>query len=364
LKALYVHIPFCDKICSYCDFCKRIPKNEKMIWDYLNVLKEQYKKLNGPFDTIYIGGGTPSSLNEKQLTFLLDIFSLEKPKEFTIEVNPESYTKSKGKIFKDFNINRISLGVQTFNEKHLKTLNRAHNNNDVFDTIESLISLGLNNISIDLMFALPEQSIKDILNDIKIVKGLNIKHISYYELFIEEKTYFHHLFKNNKLKPVDPDLQADMYKTIIESLKKLGFNQYEVSNYAKSETYESLHNKIYWTLYPYEAIGAGSHGFDGKYRYFHTRNITEYIKNPVITKNLQTKKDLYADFLIFGLRMNKGISLIKTKELFNKNPLDDYKELKHFIDLGLLVVEDNHLKTTLKGTFLLNKIAEVFVWNF
>lgn len=363
MKALYVHIPFCEKICSYCDYCKRIPKDESMIWDYLKTLKEEYKKVEGPFTTIYIGGGTPSMLNNEQLKFLLTIFKDQNPTEYTIEVNPESYTKEKGEIFKNFKINRISLGVQTFNQKHLKTLRRAHTNEQVYQAIDSLNNLGLNNISIDLMFALPGQTINDLLNDLNIIKTLNIKHLSYYELFIEENTIFYHQYKKGILSLIDSDLQREMYETIINYLKEIGMHQYEVSNYAISENFESLHNKIYWTLYPYDAIGAGSHGFNGKDRYYHSSNISEYIKDPKIIKESQSIDKLYSDYLIFGLRMTKGISLNKTKELFNKNPLDDFKELNYFINSGLLEITNNYLKPTLKGIFLLNKILEVFVWT-
>lgn len=361
MKALYVHIPFCSNICSYCNYCKRIPHDDLMIWDYLKTLKEEYKTLKGPFETIYIGGGTPSMLSKDQLIFLLSIFKDEKPIEYTIEINPESYSHDKGKIFKDFNINRISLGVQTFNEFHLKKLRRTHTNEDVYKAIESLNSLGINNISLDLIFGLPNQTLEELKNDLNILRKLNIKHISYYELYIEENTIFYHEFKKGNLNLPNNDLQALMYEKIIKSLKKFGFNQYEVSNYSKGKYYESLHNKIYWTLYPYEAIGVGSHGFDSKYRYYHKNNVSDYIKDFTPIKTLQTKDDLYTDFLIFGLRMNEGISLDRAFKLFNRNPLKDFKELKLFIDEGYLVVSNNYLKPTLKGTFVLNKIAEVFV---
>lgn len=362
MKALYVHIPFCEKICNYCDYCKRIPKDELMIWDYLKTLKEEYKKVKGPFTTIYIGGGTPSILNNEQLKYLLSIFKTEKPVEYTIEVNPESYTEEKGKIFKEYNLNRVSLGVQTFNSKHLKKLGRLHTNEQVYETINSLNSLGINNISIDLMFALPEQTIDELLNDLMIVKKLKIKHVSYYELFIEENTVFYHQYKKGILKLTDNDLQAEMYELIINHLKEFGFYQYEISNYAIAEKYQSTHNKIYWSLLPYEAIGVGSHGFNGKDRYYHFSNISEYIKNPEIIKEPQSKEKLYTDYLIFGLRMTKGISLNETKKLFNRNPLTDFKELTDFINSGFLELNNNYLKPTLKGIFLLNKILEVFVW--
>lgn len=332
-----------------------------MIWDYLETLKSEFSTLSGPFDTIYIGGGTPSMLNNEQLIFLLSIFKKEKPIEYTIEVNPESYTPQKGEIFKNFGINRLSLGVQTFNSEHLSDLNRVHTNEEVFKTIDHLNSLGLHNISVDLIFGLPRQTLADVVNDLNIVKDLNIKHISYYELILEEKTIMYHEYKKGTLKLLDEDLQAKMYNTIIDKLKEYGFSQYEVSNYAKEPLYESHHNKIYWSLFPYDAIGAGSFGFDGKYRYEHTNNITKYIEDFSVKKTYQDENTLYQDFLIFGLRKLKGISLTECYLRFNRNPLEDFPELENFINLNLLVIENNFLKPTKKGIFLLNRIVEVFL---
>ncbi len=356
---LYVHIPFCEKICSYCDFCKRVPKDDKMIWDYLHTLKREYETLNNKYDTIYIGGGTPSMLNNDQLNFLLEIFKDEKPLEYTIEVNPESYTKDKGKIFKKFGVNRISLGVQTFNKEHLIFLRRQHTNLQVFNTINHLNEIGLHNISVDLIFALPKQTINDILNDLNIIEKLKIKHISYYELVIEEKTIMHHLYKQGLLKPLDNEVQAEMYLTIINRLKELGYNQYEVSSFSKGKQYESAHNKLYWTHKPYDAIGAGSFGFINNIRYEHTNNVSSYIKDFKRIETIQDEKTLYEDYLIFGLRKVKGINLDECIELFKRNPLKDFDKFNEFIELGYLIIENNYLKVTQKGMLFLNMIVEV-----
>lgn len=361
ITGLYVHIPFCEKICSYCDFCKRIPKDDKMIWDYLYTLNKEYLTLKNKYDTIYIGGGTPSMLTVDQLTFLLEIFKGQKPLEYTIEVNPESYTKDKGLLFKSYGVNRISLGVQTFNNDYLKDLRRLHSNEQVFNTINHLNDIGLHNISVDLIFALPKQSLNDVLHDLEIISTLDIKHISYYELVIEEKTIMHHLYSKGLLKPLDVDLQANMYLTIIDKLKEYGFNQYEVSSFSKKVEYESQHNKLYWSLKPYDAIGVGSFGFTGKVRYEHTNNVSSYIKDFKRIEYPQDEKTLYEDYLIFGLRKTKGVNLDECMKLFNRNPLDDFKEFKEYIDLGYLKVNNNHLQTTPKGMLILNTILEVIL---
>ncbi len=361
IKGLYVHIPFCKQICSYCDFCKRVPKNEEMIWQYLKALKSEYQANKEKYNTIYIGGGTPSSLSLEAFSYLLSIFKDQKPLEYTIEINPESYSKEKGILMKSFGVNRVSIGVQTFNEKHLKILNRQHKNDDVFKTIDSLNSLGINNISLDLMFALPGQSLADISHDLAIIKDLKITHVSYYSLILEEKTLFYHLYKKGLIKLIDHDMQAKMFEKIIKTLNSNGFKQYEVSNFALNKKDESIHNKLYWSLKPYQGLGAGSHGFDGRYRYFHKCNVGEYIKKQMPEKTYQTDQALYQDYLIFGLRLNKGISLSECLKRFNRNPLNDFPILYSFIEEKLLEINNGYLFATLKGMMLLNQIVEVFI---
>lgn len=362
MKGLYVHIPFCEHICYYCDFCKRVPKDKQMIFNYLNTLKSEYERVKHmKFDTIYIGGGTPSMLDLDALTLLLELFKNQNPIEFTIEVNPESYSEEKGLLFKKFGVNRVSLGVQTFNEDILKKLNRHHVNKDVFNTVNHLYKIGITNVSIDLIFALPDQSIKDIKYDLEMVHKLNIKHVSYYSLILEEKTVFHIWHQQEKYVPQDIDVEADMYMFIMDELKKMGFLHYEISNYAIQEKYQSMHNILYWTLSPYEAIGAGSHGFNGLARYTHSTNITSYIDNPSITITPQTPNILYEDFLIFGLRMLKGINMDEVKHRFNKDPLNDFPTLLSYIDKGYLAYNKPYLSLTQKGLLLMNQIIEVFV---
>lgn len=356
MLGLYVHIPFCEHICTYCDFVKRVKKDDEMIINYIKALKRDYEEIKDlKFDTIYIGGGTPSMLNLKELEMLLEIFKDQKPLEYTIEVNPESYTPKKGLLFKQYNINRVSLGVQTFNENILKTLNRKHTNKDVFNTLRHLISIGLYNINIDMIFALPGQTMVDLLNDLKIVNKLPIPHLSYYSLILEENTV---LAKNPFTK--DEELEAHMYNIIIDSLTENGFNHYEVSNFYKDNS-QSLHNMIYWTNEEYHAIGAGAHGFYDHNRYSYTRNISEYILNPVKETTIQTEHMNYQDTLIFGLRMISGINLDKVLERFNRDPLKDFPKIEIFIKDGLLEIVDNHLRATRKGLMFLNQIEVIFI---
>lgn len=362
MKGLYVHIPFCEHICFYCDFCKRVPKNQQMIDDYLSTLKNEYSRVkNNIFDTIYIGGGTPSMLSPNQLEYLLGIFLDQKPKEFTIEVNPESYTHEKGLIFKKYGVNRVSLGVQTFNEQVLHKLNRKHNNQQVFDTVKSLKIAGITNVSVDLIFALPGQTIGAVKEDLDMLNLLDITHLSYYSLILEKNTTFYNLYERNLYKPLDIDIEADMFEFILDYLPRLGFRQYEVSNFSKSNDTKSLHNSLYWSLEPYEAIGAGAHGFDGKNRYYHTTNITEYITNSSITIEAQTEFMMYQDYLIFGLRKTDGISLIDVHKRFNRDPMVDFPKLNTFINDTYMEIKNDYLRFTKKGLFVSNQILGEFL---
>lgn len=361
MLGLYVHIPFCEHICTYCDFVKRIKKDDKMISNYLEALKRDYEKIKDlKFDTIYIGGGTPSMLNLHELETLLEIFNDQNPVEYTIEVNPESYTPKKGLLFKQYNVNRISLGVQTFNENILASLNRKHTNKDVFNTLRHLISIGLYNINIDMIFALPGQTMKNLLNDLKIVNTLPITHLSYYNLILEENTVLAKVPFSKKAFPENDELEANMYNTIIDNLTENGFIHYEVSNFYKDNN-PGLHNMIYWTNNEYHAIGAGAHGFYDDKRYSYTRNVSEYILNPLKETTMQTDYMNYQDTLIFGLRMINGINLDEVFERFKKDPLKDFPKIETFIKDGLLEIVDNHLKTTRKGLLFLNQIEVIFI---
>lgn len=358
MLGLYVHIPFCESICTYCDFCKRIKKDDQMIDDYIHVLKHEYKKLNKTYDTIYIGGGTPSMLSIDQLEALLSIFKDQHPKEYTIEVNPESYTHEKGLLFLKYNINRVSIGIQTFNESILKTLNRKHRNQDVFNTINDLINLGIQNINVDLIFSLPNQTLQDVKNDLAVLASLPITHVSYYSLILEDNTILYHHYKKGLFTPTDDDLEALMYNEIRTYLSNIGYTHYEVSNFHKG--YPSMHNMIYWTNHYYDAIGAGSHGFYID-RYYHTKNITTYIQEQTKKVIPQTPYMNYQDYLIFGLRLIEGVDLRVVKERYNRNPLNDFPKIRSLIRDGLLTLSETHLKVTDQGLLYLNQIEVIFI---
>ncbi len=363
MKGLYIHIPFCESICHYCDFVKRKPKDDQMIDEYLDALAKEiasYRSHFSTIETIYIGGGTPSMLSVSQLERIFKMITEIHPIEYTIEVNPESYDEKKGELFLQYGINRVSLGVQTFNEELLKSLNRKHTKSQVLSVIDHLRSIGIDNISVDLIYAIPGQTIAMLIDDLEIIQTLNIPHVSCYSLILEEKTYFYHLFMKGLFKTMDEDTEASMYEMVMEHLKSFGYEHYEISNYAKDQKY-SKHNLIYWTLGEYIGVGAGAHGLIDGYRTYNQRLISNYVHTPMEKKEIQTIEQNIQDELIFGLRKMSGINI---KELETKYQFDlytRYPKLHEVKELGLITDEEGQLKLTQKGIFLGNQVFSIFV---
>jgi oxygen-independent coproporphyrinogen III oxidase len=363
LKGLYIHIPFCESICHYCDFVKRVPKNKEMIDKYLEKLVDEilsYELYFNSIDTIYIGGGTPSMLNLDQLEYLFKALVKIKPVEYTIEVNPESYTAEKGLLFKKYHINRISLGVQTFNQDLLKYLNRKHSNEIVFNVVNHLKSIDMPYISIDLIYAIPKQTIDDLYTDLEFIKKLDITHVSCYSLILEEKTYFYHQYLRGKFEKMDEDTEATMYKIVMDELKKQGFEHYEISNYAKNKHY-SKHNLLYWQLEDYIGVGLGAHGFINNERTYNQTSLVKYLDQPLLSKELQTKEQLIQDELIFGLRKTSGVNLDEIERKYQIDIFKKYPTLLEKMELGLIKVENRSLMLTEKGFFLGNQVFMVFI---
>lgn len=364
MKGLYIHIPFCEKLCHYCDFVKQVPQNDEIIDSYMKALIEEVKSYKDHYDsieTIYIGGGTPSMLKVEQIEPLLKELTNINPIEYTIEINPESYEEEKGLLYKKYNINRTSMGVQTFNDAHLEFLNRGHTSKQVIEVIDHLNELDFN-ISIDLIYALPNQTLDEVKQDLEIVKKLKVNHISCYSLILEEKTFFYHLYLKGLLPLVSNDLEALMFETIKEQLVNIGFHHYEISNFAK-DGYESLHNKIYWTNNEYIGTGAGAHGFIDGYRTFNKRGIRTYIKEPLDEKVLETKTGNIQNEMIFGLRLIKGVNISNIEDKYEIDLFEMFPEMNEHIDNGLLQINDGNLSLTEKGILFGNVVFRSFVWN-
>ena len=280
INSVYIHIPFCSDICSYCDFCK-IFYNDKLVDRYLleldKEIKSRYK--NKIINTIYIGGGTPSSLNSLQLKKLFNILKIFKTEnlEFTFECNIENINEETLKLLKNNGVNRISVGVQTLNEKYIKLLNRHHNKQMVQDKI-NLMKQFFTNINIDLIYAIPGQTLKELDEDLEFILKFDVEHISTYSLIIEEHTK---LYINN-VKNIDEDLDYLMYKHICKKLEHYGFNHYEISNFSK-KGYESSHNLVYWDNLEYYGFGLGASGYINNIRYENTKSMNQYLNSKYVS---------------------------------------------------------------------------------
>lgn len=361
-NALYIHIPFCKNICTYCDF-KKFIYDQKRVDDYFKSLFFELDLLKDKkYKSIYIGGGTPSCIDNQNLTmFLKKVYTLldKNYKEFCIESNVEDLNETFLSTIKEYGINRLSIGVQTFNEKYIKYCNRHHNKQMAIDNI-NLASKYINNLSIDLIFAFKGQTSKEISNDLKIASSLPIKHISYYSLLIETYT----ILWAKKEENMDDNIQAKLYKHIVKKLKQYGFERYEISNFAKAKKYQSYHNKIYWRNKHYDAIGLASSGYVNNVRYTNNDNIIKYNNKQYfhIEEVSLTKKDIMFDEIMLGLRLDEGININNFNKKFKVDFLKTYKEaiiynLKH----KLIIIKNDVIKTTLKGSLLLNDVLTPFL---
>lgn len=358
-NSVYIHIPFCNTICSYCDFCKMF-YNKKYINDYLNALdyeiKNNYKE--EIIDTLYIGGGTPSVLSIDELSKLFEIikvFKLSNDYEFTIEVNVNDINKEKLDLFKKNNINRISIGVETVNEKFLSFLNRNHTKEEVINNV-NLAKEYFDNINIDLMYAFPNEVIDDVMKDLDFVINLNPTHISIYSLIIEEHTKIF----IDKVKPIDEDIESSMYYNIINKLEENNYHHYEISNFAK-DGYKSRHNLVYWNNKEYYGFGLGASGYINNIRYTNTRSINKYLNHEFIIEKEEMNDSINKENeLIFGLRKIDGIS---KKEFHSKYKCDiqDSFDVDNLIKEKLLIEDNDRIYIPKDKLYISNSILVNFI---
>jgi len=353
--SIYIHIPFCKTICSYCDFPKII-YNKNLVNKYLKALKKEVtSKYKGELiKTIYIGGGTPSSLNINQLKYLfsiIKIFKLAKKYEFTFECNIDDLNINKIKLLYQNKVNRLSIGVQTFNKEFLKLLNRNHNYLKTKRTIDNCKRIGFNNINIDLIYAIPNEKTNDLKKDLALFLKLEVNHISTYSLMIEQHTVLY----INKTKEIDEELDYKMYKEIIKTLKNNHFIHYETSNFAK-KGYESKHNLIYWNNKHYYGFGAGASGYIDNIRYDNTKSVFSYINNKyIMSSNTLKKEEIIENEFILGFRKIKGIN---KKDFFNKYNINikDINIIKTLLNENKLKENKNNIYINKKYLYLSNTI--------
>lgn len=365
MKGLYIHIPFCNKICNYCDFTKMVSTDDIKI-KYLKRLTEEFEyRINdlNNIDTIFIGGGTPNSISIEFLEELLILINkyVKNPIEATIELNPELLTIDQIKLFKKYGINRISLGVESFNDKLLKLLGRNHNKDMVYEKIKLLKENGFNNINIDLIFGIPTETIDDVKYDLECFKELNINHLSYYSLILEDKTIFSYWLNNKKIELLDDDLVADMYDYINKFMNDNGFIHYEISNYAK-EGFQSKHNLIYWNEDEYVGIGMGASGFINSYRYTNNNTIKTYLESFVESKRKINIDEEKSEFMMLGLRKIAGVSIQEYENRYHSKISDDFN-IDKLIKNNLLIIENEYIKVNPKKLFVANLVFEEFLYE-
>ena len=366
----YVHIPFCTQICYYCDFSKVFIKNQP-VDSYLEHLIEEYhsydiKKLR----TLYIGGGTPTALSAPQLAFLLekltDKLDLSYLEELTIEANPGDLDQEKIAVLKDSPVNRVSLGVQTFNDRMLKQIGRSHLEKDIYENIANLKKAGFDNISIDLIYALPKQTMEDVKTNVAKAIALDIPHMSLYSLILENHTVFMNRMRRGKLPLPKEDLEAEMFEYIIAELEKAGFEHYEISNFSKPG-FESRHNLMYWDNAEYYGIGAGASGYVDGVRYKNHGPIRHYLQaveagNARVQEEELTLHEKMEEEMFLGLRKKSGVSKKRFEEKFGLSFEDQYGAVvTELTEQGLLVPDRDIVRMTKKGLFLGDTVAEKFI---
>ena len=366
---LYLHIPFCRQACHYCDFhfstsLKAKSEIVQAICHEIFLQKDYLQDKN--LETIYFGGGTPSLLEEADFIQIFETiskyFNIKPNAEITLEANPDDLTKEKLLLFKKFYINRLSIGIQSFHEPHLRSLNRIHNSQEAESCVKLSQDTGIQNLTIDLIYAIPAESHQVFELDLQKATALNTNHISAYCLTIEPKTVFGKWLKQGKIQVIDDDFAATQFDMLVSHLAQNGFEQYEISNFAKNEHY-SQHNTSYWKQEEYLGIGPSTHSFNHISRQYNIPNNTKYVKEllqNIVPAELEilTIEDQVNEYLLTGLRSKWGCNIQKINSLSNnifqkQNTL----ELEKQIQEGFLVIENDTYLLTYKGKLFADRIA-------
>lgn len=352
---LYVHIPFCSNICAYCDFAKII-YHKKYIDDYLDSLIKELKQLNlKNLETIYVGGGTPTSLSANELEKLLILLTplLKNDYEFTIECNVENISEEKLALFLKYGVNRLSIGIQSFDDRLLKQINRKHTSKEAIESINMIKKMGFKNINIDLIYGfVADEDMSIWKNDIRKAIELDVDHISCYSLTVTEGTLMHY----QKIKEIDEDLSRKHYDYLLDALRKSNYQRYEISNFAKLGK-ESRHNKGYWNNEDYYAVGLGACGKIAGISYQNTKNINEYIQgNYRLSSEKLTDKEEMENYLMLRLRTAEGIEKVQFQKKYHQSFENMFPKSYNMFISNLIIDEHNCIKCSDEGIMLLDYI--------
>lgn len=367
MSGIYIHIPFCKTKCTYCDFYKSTNfKEQKNILDAM--LKEfEIRKDYIPKDisTLYFGGGTPSTFSAKELQLLIEkaksLFTFNKDIEITLEANPDDLSLEYLQSLRKIGINRLSIGIQSFDNAELKKINRRHTGEVAIEAVKNAQNVGFDNISIDLIFGLPEQSIESWIIQLETGCRLDVQHISSYGLTYEKNTALWTQYEKGKVFPTDDDTMNKMYEILCNTCKEYGFEQYEISNFAKKRYY-SKHNSSYWEQIPYLGIGPSAHSYNGNSRQWNVSSISEYYTNifkgaPFSEMEILSNQDKYNDYIMVRLRTIKGIDLEYFRNIFGEKSEEGLlKNAEKFIKKKLMQKKEGYISLTPEGINLSNQI--------
>lgn len=368
---IYIHIPFCKKKCEYCDFKSFSDKNE-YVEKYIQAICEDLRKSSDKakkysINTIYFGGGTPSYIEGKYIKQILveikNNYNVLNDSEITIEINPGTVSKDKLELYKEIGINRLSIGLQTTENRLLKLIGRIHNYEEFLNTYNLARDVGFQNINIDLMLGLPTQTMEELEKSANDILNLNPEHISIYSLILEEGTQLYRKVESGELTALDEELERKMYWKTKNMLEKAGFKHYEISNFSK-QNLESKHNLNCWNQEEYLGFGIAAHSYFENKRFSKPENIEDYIKDitSVFIEETQDREKMAKEYMLLGLRKIAGVSISEFERKFELNPLFYFRfEISKLEEEDLIEVDLDNIKLTEKGLDLANLVFEEFV---
>lgn len=369
MAGIYIHIPFCKRKCIYCDFYSLTCSSQVMEHYVAAVLKEarlRNGELMNAVNTLYVGGGTPSLLSTDHFRTLIDglsdVFNLSKLQEFTIEVNPDDVTSETMSVYQSLGVNRVSMGVQSFDDKDLHFINRRHSSQQALEAVENIRNSGVNNVSIDLIYGIPGQTLDTWMHNVQQAIALDVQHISAYCLSYEEGTPLWHMRERGEVQEVDEETTVRMYEVLVEHLRKAGYLHYEISNFALPG-FESKHNSSYWDGTPYLGLGAAAHSYDGgAVRSYNPADIDGYMKCldldmlPCEREQLSPVEQ-YDEMVMLALRTSHGLDLSRLNRRFGHAESEAFKtKAQRFVECGLLVCENGVYRLSQKGVMVSNVV--------
>ena len=376
-RGVYIHIPFCHQICNYCDFNKVFFKNQP-VDEYIEALGREmamaveskphaFEKI----ETVFLGGGTPTALSAQQITRLLELIRtyipMEHVVEFSSEANPDELSEDKLVALFGGGVNRLSMGVQSFDQELLKRIGRTHSNEHVYETVALAKKVGFTNLSIDLMYGLPQQTMEQWKDTLRLALDLDLPHYSAYSLIVEPKTIFYIQYAKGRLALPTEDLEADMYDVLMREMEEHGLLQYEISNFAKPG-FASVHNKIYWDNDEYAGFGAGAHGYVDGVRYSNHAPIRKYIESveaghlPILHEHQVSPLERMEEQMFLGLRKVEGVDARIFEQKFNETIGGRYRTvIEELVHNGLLESDAKGIRLTKKGRFVGNEVFQQFL---